>query len=94
MGSASEVSPQSCIVSRCGRLPFLVFTSVSLYETGKIQILKLWTLIFFIPVINWLVILLGMFGNQRPLIFGGLIFWAILGGILLLVTKPKDNSPK
>lgn len=60
--------------------------------TGKILIPESWWLglvLVFIPVINWLGMLLGMFGNDRPLILGGLIFWVILGGLLGFVTKPK-----
>lgn len=57
----------------------------------------------FVPILNWLSVILvssmsifALFTSQKTsgtYFLAGFIFWAILGGILLFVNKPKDNPP-
>lgn len=72
-------------------LPTLVLTSGLFFVSGQIPALDWNTLIMALPGLNWLAILGLMFANasQRLIVFYGLIFWAILGGILWLATKPN-----
>lgn len=70
-------------------LPSLVFASLSLI--GKLPILGWDSFPIFLPVLNWLAIFQVMLGldDRGFIVFYGLTFWSILGGILWFATKPN-----
>ena len=72
-------------------LPFLSMVTSGLFS-GELHKRSLGSLTMAIPELNWIGALLGIIGaRDGHMMFNGLIFCAVVGGILMVVTKPEKS---